>query len=402
LADDFAPVSTELTFVATHTRIPQLSSPFLSAVRKSGLLTPDDFIAVISESGINPATADPLQVAALLVRKKLLTKYQAMQLLNGRTHGFVLGKYKILDGIRQDRVGMVFKAEDTESKRAVAVKVLPTDRAADPTILREFLREVRAAAQVEHPGVARVLDVDFWQGTHFVVTEFVGGPTLDKVVAERGPLVPHAAAQLTAQVAVALMHVHDLGLIHRDVKPSNVALGPERRVKLIDLGLTHMLESPWARVTKRISTKEYAEEIAHIAPEQAWGCEMDGRSDVYSLGSTLYFLLTGQVPFPGLAPEMMAERQIRGVPSPAKLKPKVPAELDAIVQKMGAKDPHARYQSAREVVIALHPWLPVSQWNMLGLGQEPPKLTAPAPAAKPAPHTNATGLRAFFRRLFGR
>jgi serine/threonine-protein kinase len=385
--------------VATHTRLPHLNTPFLTAVRKSGLLTPDDFVAVIAESGIDPATTEPLQIATLLVRKKLLTKFQAMQLLHGRTFGFVMNKYKILDGIRQDRVGMVFKAENMELKQPVSVKVLPVDRTNDPTILRAFVQEVRAAAKVNHPSVARVLDLDFWQGTHFVVSEFVAGPTLDKVVAERGPLVPHAAAQLTAQVAVALMHVHTLGLIHRDVKPGNIALLPERHIKLIDLGLTHMLESPWARVTKRISTKEYAEEIAHIAPEQAWGCEMDERSDVYSLGSTFYYLLTGQVPFPGLAPEMMAERQIRGVPSPAKLKPHIPPELDAIVQKMGAKDPYARYQSAREVVIALHPWLPLAQWQALNISLEPPKPAAPPPAPKPAPPAKKRG---FFGRLFGR
>jgi serine/threonine-protein kinase len=406
--------------VATHTRLPQLNSPFLTTVRKSGLLTPDDLIAVIADSGIDPATAEPLQIASLLVRKKLLTKFQAMQLLSGRTQGFVLSKYKILDGIRQDRVGMVFKAEDIESKQLVSLKVLPTDRANDPTILKEFVKEVRAAGKVSHPGIARIIDMDYWQGTHFVVSEHVGGPTLDKVVGERGPLVPHAAAQLIAQTAVALMHVHARDLIHRDVKPGNLALLPERRIKLIDLGLTHMLESPWARVTKRINTKEYAEEIAHIPPEQAWGCEMDARSDVYSLGSTFYYLLTGQVPFPGLAPEMMAERQIRGVPSPARLRPNIPKDIDTLVQRMGAKDPHVRIQSARDVVIALQTYLPVAEWQALGLAAEAAKepdvartaLAMPVPAAllkkdkekKPAADKPARkgGLLGFFRRLFGR
>ncbi|QJW97957.1 serine/threonine-protein kinase [Frigoriglobus tundricola] len=395
--------------MATHTRLPQLRSPFLNAVRKSGLLTPDDLISVLTEANVDPATTDPLQVAALLVRKKLLTKFQAMQLLNGRTNGFVLDQYKILDGIRQDRVGMVFKAEDTTSKRIVSVKVLPTDRASDPTILQAFIHEVRAAAKVQHPAVARVLDIGYWQGTHFVVSEYVGGPTLDKLVAEKGPMVPHAAAQLVAQAAVGLMHAHECGLIHRDVKPGNMALLPDRRVKLIDLGLTHMLESPWAQVTKRIRTSEYAEEIAHIAPEQAWGCELDGRSDVYSLGSTFYYLLTGQVPFPGLAPEMMAERQIRGVPSPLKLKPNVPKEMDAIVQRMGAKDPHARYQSARAVVMALQSWLPVSQWQMLGLSDatrnaQDASASDAKKGTKPKPDAPAKtgGVFAAVRRLFGR
>jgi serine/threonine-protein kinase len=403
--------------VATHTRLPQLHSPFLTAVRKSGLLTPDDLIAVIAESRIDPSTAEPLQVASLLVRKKLLTKFQAMQLLQGRTQGFVLGRYKILDGIRQDRVGMVFQGEDAEAKRPVSLKVLPTDRANDPTVMREFMKEVRAAAKVNHPGVARVLDLDYHQGTNFVVSEFVPGPTLDKLVAGRGPLVPHAAAQFIAQAAVALMHVHERGLVHRDVKPGNLALLPDRRVKLLDLGLTHMLESPWARVTRRINTKEYAEEIAHIAPEQAWGCEIDARSDVYSLGSTFYYLLTGQVPFPGLAPEMMAERQIRGVPSPARLRKNVPQEIDELVQRMGAKDPHVRVQSARDVVISLQAWLPLAEWQALGLGSERPKepevartaLAAPlSPALLKQPKAKAPakparkGLFGLLGRIFGR
>jgi serine/threonine-protein kinase len=380
--------------VPTSARLPRLNSPFLIAVRKSGLLTPDDLIGAITEAKINPATAAPLQVAAVLVRKKLLTKFQAMQLLSGRTQGFVMGQYKILDGIRQDRVGMVFAAEDSETRQRVVVKVLPSDRVSDPTILKAFMAEVRSAAKVNHPGIARVLDIGYWQGTHFVVSEYVPGPTLDKVVAEKGPLAPHAAAQLIAQAAVGLYAAHQRGLVHRDVKPGNLVVLPDRRVKLIDLGLTHMLENPWARVTKRISTKEYAEEIAHIAPEQAWGCEIDARSDVYGLGSTFYYLLTGQVPFPGLAPEMMAERQIRGVPAPSELRPGVPSEIDAIVRKMGAKDPHERYPSAREVVAAMQPWLPLEQWLAVGIAPAEP----PAPERRAAPPPE----RGFFARLFAR
>jgi serine/threonine-protein kinase len=394
--------------VATDTRLPDLNSPFLKIIRKSGLLTHDDLIAVLVEEKVDTATADPIQLASLLVNRKLLTKFQAMQLLNGRTQGFVLDQYKILDGIRQDRVGMVFKAEDTKSKQTVALKVLPTDRTGDPVVLQAFLREVRTAAQVNHPAVARVLDIGNWKGTHFVASEYVAEPTLDRVVAEQGPLEPHAAAQLVAQVAVGLLHAHECGLIHRDLKPSSLAMLPNRRVKIIDLGLTHLLESPWARVTKRISTKEYAEEIAHVAPEQAWGSELDARTDVYGLGSTFYYLLTGQLPFPGLATEMMAERQIRGIPAPSKFRPGVPKEIDAIVRKMGAKDPHARYQSARELVRALQPWLPLAQGQALGLLAEEPKApvtpkVAPVPSAprEPAAKKSKGGFRAFLRRLFG-
>jgi serine/threonine-protein kinase len=385
--------------MATPTRMAGLGCPFLDAVRRSGLLTPDDLVGVVAASGLDPARAEPLQVAALLVRKKLLTKFQAMQLLQGRTHGFVLDGYRILEGVRQDRVGMVFVAEDARTRERVAVKVLPTDRVSDPTVLKAFLAEARAASRAADPGIARVRDVRHWQGTHFVVSDYVPGPTLDKLVAERGPLVPDAAAQLVAQAAAALHAAHGLGLLHRDVKPANLTLLPGRRVKLLDLGLTHMLDSPWARVTMRISTKEYAEEIAHIPPEQAWGCEMDARSDVYGLGSTFYYLLTGRVPFPGLAPEMMAERQIRGVPSPAAVRPKVSAEIDAIVRKLGAKDPHERYPSAAAVLQAMQAWLPLDQWREL-------RLTAPAERADVStatpPPAGPPKSRGFFARLFGR
>ncbi len=367
--------------MGTKTRLRLPRSPFLDAIRRSRLIQPDDLIAFVGQHGVDEATlADPIKLATLLVRQKLLTKYQAMMLLNGKTQGFLLRHYKILSGIRQDRVGMVFLAEDTRSKREVAVKVLPTDRVSDNTVLRAFVQEVRAAAKVEHANVARVLDLDVFNGTHFVVSEYVPGPTLDKVLAEKGPLPVHAAAQYVAQAAVGLRYAHEQGLFHRDVKPGNIALVPGGRVKLLDLGLTHMLENPWARVTKRINTKEYAEEIDHIAPEQAWGCEPDARSDIYSLGSTFYTLLTGQSPFPGTAQEKMAQRQVRGVPRPSEVRPELSREMDAIVLKMAAKDPHQRYKSAAEVVAALHPWLPVAQWLALGITP-----VAEGPADRPDP-----------------
>src|SRR5262249_15235214 len=156
-------------------------------------------------------------------------------------------RYTILDGIRQDRVGMVFLAEDSPGGRRVAIKVLPTDRASDNTILSEFTKEVRLAARVDHAHVARVLDMGIWNETHFVATEYVPGPTLDKVVAEQGPMPVNQAAQYVAQAAVALRHAHDHKLCHRDVKPGNLALTPSGGVKLLDLGLTHMLENPWQR-----------------------------------------------------------------------------------------------------------------------------------------------------------
>ena len=369
--------------MSTSTRLRLPRCRFLQTVIKSGLLAPDDLIDVFTQYDPEQIeAAEPLQVATILVRKKLLTKFQAMQLLQGKTQGFVLGQYKITQGLREDRVGLVFLAEDTEKNgNIVNVKVLPTDRVSDDTMYRPFLNEARAATKVTHESVARVLDIGVWRDTHYVVTEHVPAPTLDKIVAENGPMSPNATAQAVAQVAVGLMHAHARGLMHRDIKPANIAMFPSRKVKLLDLGLTHMLDNPWAKVTKRINLKEYAEEIAHIPPEQAWGCELDARSDIYSLGSTAFFLITGKLPFPGSAQEMMTDRQVKDIPKPSTIRAGIPVELDEIVRKMGAKDPVNRYQSAKELVVALHPWLPVAEWQALAIQLGPKaeeRIAAPA------------------------
>lgn len=384
---------------ATRLRLPR--SPFFDTVRKSGLLPPDDLVAFITQNVVDEATlADPIKLASLFVRKKFLTKFQAMHLLKGKTQGFILDRYKILNGIRQDRVGMVFLAQDRNAGKPVSLKVLPTDRTSDNTILSAFVKEVRTAAQVDHPNVARVLDLGFANGIHFVASEYVPAPTLDKMLAD-GPLAPDRAAQIVAQVALALRHAHDRKLFHRDIKPANIALLPDGRVKLLDLGLTHMLENPWKHVTKRIKTTEYAEEIDHVAPEQAWGNEPDGRSDIYSLGSTLYSLMTGHSPFPGLAAEKMAERQVKDIPNPCDANPKVPRVLGDLVQKMGAREPSSRHQSAVELLVALQPWLTIADWVTFAAS-----LPAEKPAAPPKRLTDiqpaAATKRSFFQRLLGR
>jgi eukaryotic-like serine/threonine-protein kinase len=386
--------------MGTRTRLRLPRNSFVDAVRKSGLLSPDDLVAFIMQHDMDDKTLeDPIKFATLLVKKKLLTKYQAMQLLNNRTHGFKLDHYTIQDGIRQDRVGMVFTAEDTNSKKRVAIKILPTDRTSDPTILNAFLNEVRTAAQVEHPNVARVLDLGCHLGTHYVVTEHVTGRTLDKVVAKSGPLQPDLAAQFMAQVAIALRFAHKHQLYHRDIKPANIAVGEDGRVKLIDLGLTHMLENPWKQVTKRIKTQEYADEIDHVAPEQAWGNEPDARSDIYSLGSTLYWLITGTSPFPGMASEKMAERQVRDIPNPADRNPNVTPELAAVVQKMGARDPYSRYQSTTELLVAMQGWLPITDWLAVAASMPSQQPTLPNRLTD-SDTTQTKG--GFFSRFFGR
>jgi serine/threonine-protein kinase len=392
-------------------------TPFLDAVAKSGLIAPERLDEILSQFDPEQvAAADPIQIATFLVRKKLLTKFQAMQLLNGRSQGFLLGRYRILDGLRQDRVGMVFLAEHSDTKQRAAVKVLPTDRVADQAAYRAFLGEAKAASRADHPNLARVLDAGVWNGTHYVAVEHVAAPTLDVVVAENGPLPPHSAAQVVAQVAIALMQVHKHGLVHRDLKPANIGVLPDGRVKVLDLGLTRMIENPYANNTKRFNLAEYAEEIAHVAPEQSTGEALDARSDIYSLGSTLYYLLTGENPFPGLALQAMTDKRTQNLPPPSEVRPDVPPELDEIVQQMGALNPAERFQSAAELVVALRPWLPVSDWLALGFKSVKSRPKSAARPRRAVSHpaetvevTEAVQERGFFGavgrflgRLFGR
>jgi serine/threonine-protein kinase len=387
------------------------NTPFLEAVRKSGLLAPDDLIAVLSQHSADEIEAtDPIHLATFLVRKKLLTKFQAMQLLNGRTGGFFLGRYKVTDGLRQDRVGMVFLAENMDTAQKVCVKVIPTERVADKEAFEAFMAEVKLAMKVDHPSVARVLDVGILNGTHYVVTEYVAAPTLDKVLDQGGPVTPGIAALVAAQVALGLQHAHGVGLLHRDLKPQNIALLPDRRVKLLDLGLTNLMDDPYKQKTKRINLKEYADEVAHIAPEQAWGAELDARSDLYSLGSTLYHLLVGVPAFDGLAVKSMAARQQQDLPSPGESRHDVPEPLSELVQRLGKRDPEERFQKASEVVAAVYPWLPPAEWEALGVPAPRPTIKKPAKPPKPsaddvqlAPEEpkKSGGLFGWLKRLFG-
>ena len=330
---------------------PTTAAEFVSLVRRSRLLAEDQLEPYLA------GTETPADLAKKLEADGLLTPFQSEQLLRGRHKGFVLGKYRLLERIGMGGMGQVYLAEHLSMRRRVAIKVLPPDRSNSPFARERFLREARAAAAVEHPNLIRVYDIEQEGDVHFIVMEYLDGVTLHDLVARRGPLAPERAAHYVAQVAAGLSALHERALVHRDVKPANLLLGRDGTVKVLDLGLVRSEldddELTRQEGAKLIGTADY------LAPEQAINCsKVDSRADIYGLGGTAYYLLTGTPPFTAekISQKLIAH-QVQEVKPVHLARPGVPVELSAVVGRMLAKKPDDRTQSAADVVAGLQPWL---------------------------------------------
>jgi eukaryotic-like serine/threonine-protein kinase len=257
----------------------------------------------------------------------------------------LLDRYEVGRLLGAGGMAEVFEGRDRLLARRVAIKVPLSQQARDPEFAQRFRREAQAAASLSHPGVVAVYDTGSEDGTHFIVMEFVDGRTLKDVIRAEGPLYPDRAAEICADVCNALVAAHARGLIHRDIKPGNVMLTPDGKVKVMDFGIARATTSETITQTAAVvGTAQY------ISPEQAQGQAVDYRSDLYSLGCCLYEMLTGTVPFTGATPVAIAYRHVREDPTPPRqLNPDVPAALEAICLKAMAKLPDNRYQTAAEL-----------------------------------------------------
>jgi serine/threonine protein kinase len=339
----------------------KVANKLLDLVRRSGLVDEaklTSFLDKTARAHGESVIDDHPRLAELLIEEGLLTRWQADKLLAGRHKGFRLGKYKLLGQIGKGGMSSVYLAEHELMKRRVAIKVLPQNRVNDSSYLERFRLEARAVAKLDDPNIVRAYDIDNEGNIHYIVMEYVDGQDLHQIVVQQGPLDYDTAADYIAQVANGLQHAHEMGLVHRDIKPANCLVDRHSTVKLLDLGLAKLTEDDQASLTMAneenvLGTADY------LAPEQALNShEADHRSDVYSLGCTLYFLLTGGPPFPeGSISERLLKHQTTKPESVFKFRPDVPPSLVAICETMMAKKPDERFQSAGEVSAQLKEWL---------------------------------------------
>jgi serine/threonine protein kinase len=339
---------------------------FLSVLKRSGLVEPDQLKRLFKQLNEHRKPLDdPQGIADELVAQEFLTHWQAEKLLRGRYKGFFLSKYRLLSLLGRGGMSSVYLAEHVMMRRRCAVKVLPFKHVQNASSLARFHRESQAVAALDHRNIVRAYDVDVDndveknQEVHFLVMEYIDGHSLQELVRNNGPLGFVDAADYLRQAADGLQHAHQAGMVHRDIKPGNLLVDLKGVVKILDLGLARFFDE---RDEKSL-TVEYDQKVLgtvdYLAPEQALDSHtVDARADIYGLGCTFYFLLTGRPPFTeGSLAQRLVSHQINEPPAIKESRPDVPAGLVDFVNKMMAKDPDQRYQTAEELSHAVSTWL---------------------------------------------
>ncbi|MBM3980003.1 MAG: hypothetical protein FJ304_06910 [Planctomycetes bacterium] len=352
-----------VTSPARHMQL-ESAEELIEALRLSGLFTPDTFDAVRRE--LAPMRDNAAAIVAHLLAHEHVTNYQLKKVLRGKAGELHYGSYVVTDRLGTGGMGKVYRARDAAG-RTVALKVVRSALVANPTVRGRFAREVQAASKLSHPNIVGLLDTGEANGRFFLVVEFVDGIDLARLMHDYGVLAIEEACEYVRQAALGLHHAHERGLVHRDIKPGNLVVAGERHlpqatepavVKLLDLGLARavdrddMVAPDLTRDHAVVGTPDY------MAPEQAKNSKLvDPRADLYSIGCTLYFLLTGRVPFPhGGAIEKILAHQTDPPPPLQALRKEVTQRLAEIVARLMAKRPDDRFQSAGELAEALAPF----------------------------------------------
>ena len=254
------------------------------------------------------------------------------------------GRYKIIRKLGSGGMANVYLAEDQELGRRVAIKILNERHANDEQFVDRFRREAKHAAGLSHPNIVAIYDRGEAEGTYYIAMEYLDGRSLKELIVARGPAPVHVAIDYARKILDALRFSHRNGIVHRDIKPHNVIVDAEGRVKVTDFGIARAGTSQMTEVGSIIGTAQY------LSPEQAKGAPVDQTSDLYSVGIVLYELLTGKVPFTGDSPVEIAMKHISAIPEPpSSLRPDIPEDLDLIVLRALGKTPEERYPSAEEM-----------------------------------------------------
>jgi eukaryotic-like serine/threonine-protein kinase len=254
------------------------------------------------------------------------------------------GRYQVVRKLGAGGMANVYLAEDQELGRRVAIKILNDRHAGDEQFVERFRREAKNAAALSHPNIVSIYDRGEAEGTYYIAMEYLDGRSLKELIVQRGPAPITVSVEYARQILSALRFAHRHGIVHRDIKPHNVLVDADGRVKVTDFGIARAGASQMTEAGSIVGTAQY------LSPEQARGTDVDQRSDLYSLGIVLYELLTGALPFNGDTPVEIAMKHLSTIPeAPSAKRPDVPRDLDLIVTRALAKDPDDRYQSAEEM-----------------------------------------------------
>jgi response regulator RpfG family c-di-GMP phosphodiesterase/serine/threonine protein kinase len=344
-----------------HPSSPRRSRELLDGLLASGIIHPEDWQSLSSESRLRIQCAGPEREALdLLLEHGLITQHQKTHIEAGCTFGLVLGNYRVLDRLGDGGMAVVYKAEHLDMRHLVAIKMLPHSASNNPYLQSRFAREIRTIAQLRHPNIVaaldagRTLDHDGTSLLWYMVMEYVPGMDLEEFILTKGPLPPARAVNIIHQIACALVETSKTRLVHRDIKPSNIMVTADDVAKLLDFGLSRNFE---VRLTQ---PGVVLGSIDFMAPEQARDASnVDIRADIYGLGGTLYWALTGRLPFSGgrHPSEVLASRQVAAPPSLRAVRPELPRGLDEVIARMMALNPEDRYRTPRAVIQALLPFL---------------------------------------------
>jgi CheY-like chemotaxis protein/tRNA A-37 threonylcarbamoyl transferase component Bud32 len=352
----------------------------------SGLLSEEDLHAALDRFAAGQGgPPDGETLLAGLTSSGTLTDYQARAIRDRNFRELIVGNYAVLDRLGAGGMGTVYKARHRRMKRLVALKVLSQSAGKSEMFVRRFQREVETIAELTHPNIVMAYDADEAEVGHFLVMEFVDGRDLAGQVEESGPLSVAEAVDCVRQTALALEYAHSRGIIHRDIKPHNLLRTQAGEVKVTDLGLARFSEALTHEARDKTSITQAGNIVGtvdYMPPEQALGSTtIDHRADIYSLGCTLHFLLTGRPPYRGESlTAVLLLHQNAPLPSLRDARPDVPAALDQVFRRMIAKKPEDRFQSMTEVLQALE-----------AVGPLP---TGPSPSTAEAAAVNAPTLEA--------